>query len=158
MRDKLDEQKGSELEFLVEVRGLSRSIALIHMTAIIFLAGQLTVALTDRPQLISHLNYTAQKLMKVKANQVQAEQAVDVREQKIKRSGALEVQYAAMLTDLLELSKVDPDARAITQKWKIKHQGAPHTEESHAGASGTDPKQAPAPSKTKPIQGNASRN
>ena len=40
-----------------------------------------------------------------------------------KAMSEMEAKYAALLSELIELAKVDADARAITQKWKIQQQG-----------------------------------
>lgn len=126
---------------------LALCMGLLNLAALIVLGGQLKVKLMERPYFQSQLNYAAQRLTNVKATQVETEQAIEKRDQQIKRSGALEGQYAALLTELLELAKTDLDARAITQKWKIQQQGAPRADELPPGATASDPKTVPAKQK-----------
>lgn len=126
-----------------ELRMLGLCVGLLNLAAVIVLVGQLKIKLMERPYLQSQLNYAAQRLTSVKNTQTETEQAIEKRNQQIKRSGALEGQYAALLTELLELAKTDPDARAITQKWKIQQQGAPRVDELPAGGAPSDSKVLP---------------
>jgi len=125
---------------------LAAGNGLLILSVVIVLGAQLRIALIEKPQCTALLNAAAQKLTAVRSAQLQTDEAIEKREQQIKRSGAMETQYAALLTELLELSKVDPDAKLIVQKWKIQQQGAPQADEtasSRASVSESKPNTLP---------------
>jgi hypothetical protein len=126
------------------------SVALWAVAGIVLLAGQLSVALIEQPHTAAQLTYAAQRLTAVKTTQTQTDEAIEKREQQIKRASALETQYAALLTDLLEIAKVDPDARTITQKWKIQQQGQSQVQEQASKPSPEPQSTAPSKPKTSP--------
>ena len=123
------------------------SVTLWVLAGLLVIGGQLRVALIEKPYAATQLNYAAQKLTNLKTTQTQTDEAIEKREQQIKRASAMETQYAALLTDLIEIAKVDPDARMITQKWKIQQQGQSQPQEPSAKPS-PEP-QAASPAKPK---------
>lgn len=106
-----------------EDKGLPITLAVIGLAIILFVSAQLRVVGIEKPMLEAQLNASAQRLTATKAAQIQAEEALLKREEQVKALAETEAKYAALLTELIELAKVDPDARAITQKWKIQQQG-----------------------------------
>ena len=42
-------------------------------------------------------------------------------EREASRSKDVETMFAAFLSEILDIANIDPDARAISQKWKIQH-------------------------------------
>ncbi len=120
------------------------NVTLWVVAGLIVLGGQLGVALIEKPYSAAQLNYSAQKLTNLKATQTQTDEAIEKREQQIKRAAGMETQYAALLTDLIEIAKVDPDARMITQKWKIQQQGQSQPQETAAKPSQEPPATSPA--------------
>ena len=131
------------------------NVTLWMVAGLVMLSGQLGVALIERPYSTAQLNYAAQRLTAVKTTQTQTDEAIEKREQQIKRASALETQYAALLTDLIEIAKVDPDARMITQKWKIQQQGQSPAQEPATKPSPES--QATSPAKPKAASSGASR-
>jgi len=127
------------------------TVTLWVLAGLIVIGGQLGVALVEKSFCESQLNYAARRLTAVKTTQTQTEEAIEKREQQIKRASALETQYAALLTDLIEIAKVDPDARVITQKWKIQQQGQSQSQEPAAKPSPEPQPTAPVKSKTSPV-------
>ncbi len=127
------------------------ALALWVLAGLIVIGGQLGVALLEKSLCESQLNFAARKLTTLKTTHTQTEEALEKREQQIKRASALETQYAALLTDLIEIAKVDPDARLITQKWKIQQQGQSPAPEPAAKPSPEPQPTAPVKSKTSPV-------
>ena len=80
----------------------------------------------------------------------QVGEAIALSDPQIKRASEIETQYVKLFTDLLELAKVDPDARSITQKWKIKASGESNALQVNAESSEPPPaKPATPPAKPK---------
>ena len=108
-----------------EDKGLSIAVAAFALAGIFLVGAQIRVASIEKPALEAQLNAAAQRLTSTKAAEVQADEAIQKREEQLKTLTETESKYAALLTELIELSKTDADARAITQKWKIQQQGQP---------------------------------
>lgn len=128
-----------------EDKGISIAIAALALAAVLFIGAQLRVAAIEKPMLEAQLNASAQRLTATKAAQVQAEEALQKREEQVKALSETEAKYAAFLTELLELAKTDPDAKAITQKWKIQQQGAPVSDAPASVQQDGKPAKGPAP-------------
>jgi hypothetical protein len=132
-----------------EEKGISITVLGLSLAALFYLGAQLRVAAIEKPILEAQLNTSAQRLTSTKAAQVQAEEALQKREEQIKALAEMEGKYAALLTDLIDLAKTDNDARAITQKWKIQQQGQATT----TGGEVQEPKSgkpsSPTPTKSK---------
>ena len=127
-----------------DARGLVLAQGGLALAALIFLGAQTRMVLMERPILEGQNSVLTQRLSTMKATESQTDDALKIREEQIKRAQDTETRYAAMLTELLELSKVDPDARAITQKWKIQS-AQPASPESSAPV-------PPASSQTRPSE------
>jgi hypothetical protein len=118
---------------------------LLLVSGLLYSTMHLRVALSEKPILEKQAVLSAQALTEVKALQGQADEAIAKREEQLKLASQTETQYAALLTELLDLAKVDPDARTITNKWKIQQQGA-----SQEAPPATDAGKQAAPPKAKP--------
>ena len=103
-----------------DVRGMVLAQGGLALAALVFLGAQTRLALMERPMLEGQNSFLTQRLSTMKTTELQTDEALKSRDEQIKRAQDTETRYAAMLTELLELSKVDADARAITQKWKIQ--------------------------------------
>lgn len=108
-----------------EDKGLSVALGALALAGIFLVGAQIRVASIEKPALEAQLKAAAQRLTSTKTAEVQADEAIQKREEQLKTLTETESKYAALLTELLELSKTDADARAITQKWKIQQQGQP---------------------------------
>jgi len=92
---------------------------------VVFSGTQWRVASIENSVFDAQRTIAAKRLAQIQATQTQTNEALKSRELQIESEGELKSKYAALLTDLVELAAVDPDARAITQKWKIQQQGVP---------------------------------
>ena len=101
-------------------RGMVLAQGGLALAALVYLAAQTRTVFLEKPMLEAQKTFLVQRLSALKTTDKQTGEAIEKREFQIKRGQELEAKYAAMLTELLELSKVDPDARALTLKWKIQ--------------------------------------
>lgn len=105
-----------------DYRGLVIAVGALTVSAMVFFLTQLKIAMLERPMLEAQRTAAAARKASMQEGLAQAEGALKQRETQIQRVQKLEAEYAQLLTDLLELAKVDLDARDITLKWKIQQQ------------------------------------
>jgi hypothetical protein len=117
-----------------EDRGVAITLGVMALAGIVLLGGYMKSVALDRSLLEKQLVVLAERVTAAKTARKQLDEAFEQREQQVKRAAATEALYAGLLTDLLELSKVDPDARLVTQKWKIQASG-----DSGAGQTQSEP-------------------
>ncbi len=135
-----------------EGKGMAITLGVLTLSGVVLLAGHIKTVALEKSLLEKQVAVFAERVTSAKDARKQVDETFAQREKQVRRAVATEAQYAGLLTDLLELSKVDPEARLVVQKWKIQSGSA------DAGASKTevDPKAAgatenPAPSgKAKP--------
>jgi hypothetical protein len=108
----------------MEDKGVAITLGVLALSGIVLLGGQMKSLSLDRSLLDRQLVVLAERVTASKLARKQVDEAFEQRERQVKRAAATEAQYAGLLTDLLELSKVDPEARLVTQKWKIQSSGA----------------------------------
>ncbi len=106
-----------------EDRGVAITLGVLALSGIVLLGGHMKSLSLDRSLLDKQLVVLAERVTASKTARKQLDEAFEQREQQLKRVAAMESQYAGLLTDLLELSKVDLDARQVVQKWKIQSSG-----------------------------------
>lgn len=123
-----------------EDRGVAITLGVFALSGIVLLAGHMKSLSLDKSLLEKQLSALAERVTASKAARQQVDEALEQREQQVKRVAATEAQYAGLLTDLLELAKVDADARQVVQKWKIQSSG-----DTQGGTTDGDSKQAPTP-------------
>jgi hypothetical protein len=122
-----------------EDKGISITLGVLALSAIVLLGGHMKTVSFEKSVLEKQLVGLAERVTASKTARKQLDEAFEQREQQIKRAAATEALYAGLLTDLLELAKVDPDARLVVQKWKIQS----------SDATSNDPAAAPAPAEPK---------
>ena len=136
-----------------EDKGVAITLGVLALSGIVLVGGYAKTMSVEKSLLEKQLVVLADRVSAVKAARKQVDEAFEQREQQVRRAAATEAQYAGLLTDLLELAKVDPDARLVVQKWKIQSSGdsqaAPAEGASKQTVAPTDarsPKPAPASS------------
>lgn len=102
---------------------VSITLGLVALSGTVLLAGHLRSVSLERSLLEKQLVLLAERVTASKTARKQVDDAFEQREQQVKRVAKTEAQYAGLLTDLLELAKVDADARVVVQKWKIQASG-----------------------------------
>ena len=110
-----------------EDKGVAITLGVLALSGLVLLGAHMKSLSLERNLLEKQLVVLAERVTASKLARKQVDEAFEQREQQVKRAAAMEAQYAGLLTDLLELSKVDPDARLVTQKWKIQSSGEPNS-------------------------------
>ena len=103
-----------------DLKPVELSLAILALWALIFTGAQARVVAIESRVQQGQLTAAAERLAAVKKVRDETSQAISEREGQIADGQQQEVRYATLLTALLELAKVDPDARSIVQKWKIQ--------------------------------------
>ena len=132
-----------------EDKGVAITLGVLALSGLVLLGAHMKSLSLERNLLEKQLVVLAERVTASKLARKQVDEAFEQREQQVKRAAAMEAQYAGLLTDLLELSKVDPDARLVTQKWKIQSSGAPNSAGTPPEGSDANAKNAGAPAKPK---------
>lgn len=98
---------------------LEWAVAVLGATAAVFLASQVHLNLLEKERLQSGYEDAREVASSLSAAVKQAEEAFQKRQIYLQKLEAQEARYAAFLDGLLELSKTDPDARALVVRHKI---------------------------------------
>jgi hypothetical protein len=106
-----------------DYRGIVLALGALAVSAMVFFLTQLRNTVLERPMLEAQRTAAVARRTSMREGVTAAEEAFQKRETQIQRVQKLEAEYALLLTDLLDLANTDPDARAITIKWKIQQQG-----------------------------------
>lgn len=101
-------------------RGVVLALGSLAVAAFVFVFAEMRVAIDDRSLLKGQIVQMGQRLKDQKGALQKIEEAMQRRDQQLKKAEEVEAVYAALLTDLIELASVDPAARSIVQKWKIQ--------------------------------------
>lgn len=104
----------------VEDKGVAITLGVLAVAGVVLVGAQLRWVSNEKAIMDRQLSMLADRSNAAKNAKKEAEELVQRREEQIKLAKETEVKYAALLSDLLELSKTDPDARQITLKWKIQ--------------------------------------
>ena len=107
-----------------EDKGVAITLGVLAMAGAVLVGTQVRWLSTEKGIAERYLSMLADRSTAAKNAKKQVEDLLLQREDQIKRAGEAETKYAALLSELLELSKTDPDAQQITQKWKIQGAGA----------------------------------
>jgi hypothetical protein len=105
-------------------RGVVLALGSLAVGSLVFLFAEMRVALCDRTILKGQIGQMGRRLRDIKTSLQKTEEAMQRRDQQLKKAEEVENFYAGLLTELIELAKVDPAAQAIVQKWKIQHDDA----------------------------------
>lgn len=116
---------------ITEPRNLS-----VHFPIALFLlafAALLGAQLGDYRHLTGTLEWeietAKQNIKDLEALKEQQAEAIKNREATVKQSVELQAKFQAVLTDLLELAKENPEARQIVTKWSIRQNAQPAAED-----------------------------
>jgi hypothetical protein len=133
-----------------EDRWLAINMAVLALSGVVLVGAQVKTLSLDRSLLEKQRTTLADRVTESKNAQKQVDDALEQRERQLKRAAATEAQYAGLLSELLELSKVDPDARLVIQKWKIQTSAEAKEHSAEGGANQTS-----APAETRPAKAKA---
>ena len=107
-----------------EDKGVAVTLGVLAMAGAVLVGAQLRWISSEKGLVERRLSMLADRSTEAKNAKRQVEDLLKQREEQIKRAVETEAKYAALFSELLELSKTDLDARQITQKWKIQGGGA----------------------------------
>jgi hypothetical protein len=105
-----------------DYNGIVLALGGLAVSAMVFFLTQLRNTSLERSMLEAQRAAAVARKTSMQEGITAADEALKAREKKLQRAQKLESEYALLLTDLLELANIDPDARAITSKWKIQQQ------------------------------------
>ncbi len=103
-----------------EDKGVAITLGVLAIAAAVLVGTQLRWISSEKGLLERQLSMLADRSTASKNAKKQVEDLLQQREEQIKRAGETEAKYAALFSELLELSRTDLDAQQITQKWKIQ--------------------------------------
>jgi hypothetical protein len=109
----------------IEDKGVAITLGVLAMAGAVLVGAQLRGVSSEKGIVERQLSMLVDRSTAAKNAKKQVEDSLQQREEQIKLAGETEAKYAALLSDLLELSKTDLDAQQITQKWKIQSANAP---------------------------------
>lgn len=98
---------------------LEWSVAVLGAAAAVFFASQVHLNTLDKERLEASSEEARLTVAKLTGTAKQWEEAYQKREIYLQKIEAQEAQHAAFLNGLLELSKTDPDARALVYRHKV---------------------------------------
>lgn len=98
---------------------LGWAVAVLGATAAVFLASQVHLNLLEKERLQSGYEDARRVANSLGAAVKQAEEAFQKRQIYLQKVEAQEARHAAFLDGLLELSKTDPDARALVVRHRV---------------------------------------
>jgi hypothetical protein len=137
-----------------EDKGVAITLGTLALAGIVLLFGHMKTLTADKTLLEKQLVVLADRVTASKAARKQVDEAFEQRELQLKQAASTEALYAGLLKDLLELAKVDPDARQVVQKWKIQTSEAPSKDP--APATPQQESKDPKPQKAAPAAGESS--
>jgi hypothetical protein len=105
-----------------DYNGIVLALGGLAVSSMVFFLTQLRNTSLERSMLEAQRAAAVARKTSMQEGVTAADEALKTREKQIQRAQKLESEYALLLTDLLELANIDPDARAITNKWKIQQQ------------------------------------
>ena len=101
-------------------KGLVLAVGGISLAWLVFFASQIRVLSLETATLEEQYKAVTQQVESAKATEAHTDEALQKREALIRHSQESEVRYSEFFEELIELARVDPDARFITQKWRIQ--------------------------------------
>jgi F0F1-type ATP synthase membrane subunit b/b' len=100
-------------------------LTLVALALSVFFYSQIGAADRTSETIKWQLTNIDKQLAQIKDGEKQLKELITNREELVKQSQAVQQQYTALLTDVLELSKTDEDARKIVEKWNIQRSAPP---------------------------------
>ena len=101
-------------------KGLVLAIGGISLAWLVFFAAQIRVLSLETAILEEQHKAFTQQAESAKTTEAHTDEVLQKREAQIRHSQESEIRYTNFFNELIELSKVDPDARVLVLKWKIQ--------------------------------------
>jgi flagellar biosynthesis/type III secretory pathway M-ring protein FliF/YscJ len=95
-------------------------VGLLSLSIAIFIASQIGAANRVKDTMNWQLESLEKQSAQLKDAKKQFEVLLTKRDDQVKQAATIQQQYQALLNDVLELSKSDPDAAKIVEKYKVQ--------------------------------------
>jgi len=102
-------------------------VGLLSLSIAIFIASQIGAANRVKDTMNWQLESLEKQSAQLKDAKKQFEVQLNKRDDQVKQAAAIQQQYQALLNDVLDLSKSDPDAAKIVEKYKVQRAAADST-------------------------------
>ena len=125
-------------------RALVLAVGGIALAWLVFFAAQIRVLSLEGAILEEQHKTLTQQVASAQTTEAHTEEALQKREAQIRQSQESEGRYTNFFNELIELSKVDPDARVLVMKWKIQtNPNAKPPSRTQTGAPDISPQKGP---------------
>ncbi|NBV84710.1 MAG: hypothetical protein EBS01_00235 [Verrucomicrobia bacterium] len=101
-------------------RGLVLAIGGISLAWLVYFAAQLRILSLETAMLEEQQKTLTKQIEAATATETHTDEVLQKRELQIRHSQESEMRYTNFFNELIELSKIDPDARVLVLKWKIQ--------------------------------------
>ncbi len=105
--------------------GIQLPIILLALAAAGFLAAQIGALNRGGKTIRWQLDSMDKQIANLKVGKSQYDDLVAKRVDLLKQSEAVQSQYSALLNDVMDLAKSDPDVKKLVEKWGVQRQTPP---------------------------------
>ena len=125
-------------------RGLVLAIGGISLAWLVFFAAQIRVLSLETAIFEEQHKALTEQVESAKTTEAHTDEALQKREEQIRNAQKSEIRYTDFFNELIELAKVDPDARVLVLKWKIQSNSTSNpASQTHPGAADAPPTKRP---------------
>ena len=98
---------------------------LLGLTAVVFFASQIAMAGRNRETMRWQLENLEKQITSLRDAKTQFADLISKREDQVKQSSQIQLQYTNLLNEILDLAQTDEDAKKVVQKFGIQRQNPP---------------------------------
>jgi hypothetical protein len=124
------------------------ALFLLGLTAVVFFASQIAMASRNGETMRWQLENLEKQIKSLQEAKSQFADLIAKREEQVKQSSQIQVQYTNLLNEILDLSQTDGDAKKIVEKFGVQRQ-TPASASSEDKSSKSSEKDAPKPAEKK---------
>jgi hypothetical protein len=101
------------------------ALFLLGLTAVVFFASQIAMASRNGETMRWQLENLEKQIKGLQEAKTQFADLISKREEQVKQSSQIQLQYTNLLNEILDLSQTDDDAKKVVQKFGIQRQNPP---------------------------------
>jgi hypothetical protein len=124
------------------------ALFLLGLTAVVFFASQIAMAVRNGETMRWQLENLEKQIKSLQEAKSQFADLIAKREEQVKQSSQIQLQYTNLLNEILDLSQTDGDAKKIVEKFGIQRQN-PAAGNSEDSSSKSPEKEASKPAEKK---------
>ncbi|MEY5008891.1 MAG: hypothetical protein RLZZ253_30 [Verrucomicrobiota bacterium] len=98
------------------------ALFLLALTAVVFFASQIAMAVRNGETMRWQLENLEKQIKSLQEAKSQFAELISKREEQVKQSSQIQLQYTNLLNEILDLSQTDGDAKKIVEKFGIQRQ------------------------------------